>query len=390
MNVNNNSSAQIIGSEFKKIKIDDEKNILTKVDTTKQNTANQSIIKSSQINNTFKGQYKESGYDDDGPKDLGTWKFSLSNDKDTSFVLTSNNHTFVGHYNNGQGNCKITFANKVPRHIGIYKNLSANYRVTYVGSFINDQPHGNGTMTYIDGGKYEGEWEHGKCKGIGKYTYSSENNAFNEDTYEGSFEDDNFNGYGIMTYKYGVMYKGYWNKGYCAVGTYILATDGNTRVDKMPKEFQEIIYANRHKCDKYAGGWKDKQFEGKGTMFYANGDKYVGEWKNGKREGRGTLIYAHGGGEYSGGFKDDDFDGKGLLTLSNGEIKRGTFENGFLQEGQVKKIYGNNEIYEGGSKNDKRNGFGTLTFENGSVYSGIWVNDESEGYESFRKMNMPG
>lgn len=46
-------------------------------------------------------------------------------------------------------------------------------------------------------------------------------------------------------------------------------------------------YANG---DKYEGGWRDNQKNGKGTYVYANGDVYEGNWKNDLRSGEGTTL----------------------------------------------------------------------------------------------------
>ena len=43
---------------------------------------------------------------------------------------------------------------------------------TYIGTFKNKEPHGEGTFTYSDGSKYFGEWKNGKRHGQGTLTYS--------------------------------------------------------------------------------------------------------------------------------------------------------------------------------------------------------------------------
>eukprot|EP01034_Spumella_vulgaris_P033930 gene33930-41850_t len=40
----------------------------------------------------------------------------------------------------------------------------------YVGDFVDNRRHGNGTMTHSDGSVYVGEWARGKCHGQGRYT----------------------------------------------------------------------------------------------------------------------------------------------------------------------------------------------------------------------------
>ena len=43
---------------------------------------------------------------------------------------------------------------------------------TYIGTFKNKEPHGEGTFTYSNGTKYFGEWKNGKRHGQGTLTYS--------------------------------------------------------------------------------------------------------------------------------------------------------------------------------------------------------------------------
>ena len=43
---------------------------------------------------------------------------------------------------------------------------------TYIGTFKNKEPHGEGTFTYSDGSKYFGGWKNGKRHGQGTLTYS--------------------------------------------------------------------------------------------------------------------------------------------------------------------------------------------------------------------------
>ena len=46
-----------------------------------------------------------------------------------------------------------------------------NKDTVYVGELRNGVPHGEGTLTFPDGGKYVGEFKEGKIHGQGTYTY---------------------------------------------------------------------------------------------------------------------------------------------------------------------------------------------------------------------------
>jgi hypothetical protein len=103
------------------------------------------------------------------------------------------------------------------------------YKPRTVSERKDDKMHGQGTYTYSNGDKYEGEWQDDKMHGYGIYTYS------NGDKYEGEWQDDKIHGQGIYA------------------------------------------WAN---YEKYVGDFKDGKQHGQGTNTYANGDKYVGEWKD--------------------------------------------------------------------------------------------------------------
>jgi hypothetical protein len=51
-----------------------------------------------------------------------------------------------------------------------------------------------------------------------------------------------------------------------------------------------VLYHNVNgplKGDRYNGSFKNNKMDGFGVYFYKNGDKYEGEWKNDKKFGKG-------------------------------------------------------------------------------------------------------
>jgi hypothetical protein len=67
---------------------------------------------------------------------------------------------------------------------------------TYNGDKDTDgNKHGQGTLTFPDGRKYEGEWQHDKKHGKGTFTYA------NGDAYVGEYRQGNRHGKGIHTKK---------------------------------------------------------------------------------------------------------------------------------------------------------------------------------------------
>ena len=101
--------------------------------------------------------------------------------------------------------------------------------------------------------------------------------------------------------------------------------------------------------DKYVGGWKEGNRNGKGTFTFSNGSKYVGEYKDGLPNGQGSYTFGKGewdGHKYVGEYKDGIPDGLGSYTYSSGDK------------------------YVGKWKNGKRNGQGIFTFADGDHYKG--------------------
>jgi hypothetical protein len=98
---------------------------------------------------------------------------------------------------------------------------------------------------------------------------------------------------------------------------------------------------------KYVGGFKDDDFDGKGTLTQG-AERYEGPFLAGRKNGHGLLTTTEGD-RYDGDFKDDKITGFGVLTLFDGRK------------------------YEGQIQDGKPNGQGTLTDGTGT-YTGIWQN----------------
>ena len=75
----------------------------------------------------------------------------------------------------------------------------------YEGEWVNGKRNGQGTLTWSDGRKYEGEFKDGERKGHGTFT------SFEGDKYVGEFKDEKFwNG---TTYEIGGNIFGKWVNG---------------------------------------------------------------------------------------------------------------------------------------------------------------------------------
>lgn len=134
--------------------------------------------------------------------------------------------------------------------------------------------------------------------------------------YEGNFQKDKFNGYGI------------------------------------------------YKCKKYNyyGNFIDGKKNGKGKYEDLEQNRiYEGYFLNDKKHGYGEEEYSDGS-YYKGDFKNDLKNGKGIFMLD--------------KKDEEKKI----NFYNGDFKNDKIWGEGLFIWNKNKEYFGEWVNDEISGY----------
>ena len=72
-------------------------------------------------------------------------------------------------------------------------------------------PEGLGSLTYPDGGKYEGEFKDSKEHGQGTYTFGK--GKWEGDKYVGEFKDGMYHGQGTYTWSDGRKYVGEWKYG---------------------------------------------------------------------------------------------------------------------------------------------------------------------------------
>jgi hypothetical protein len=166
-----------------------------------------------------------------------------------------------------------------------------------------------GTYTYEDGSKYVGEWMHDERHGQGTLTYGP-NSEWAGDRYVGEHKDG-LHGQGTYTFASGDKY----------VGEY---KDGNQHGQGT------YTWSNG---DKYVGEWKDDNKHGQGTYTDANGNKYVGKYKDDKRYGQGTITWTDGE-KYVGMFKDGKRHGQGTYTYADGMVEEGIWKDGEFQYAQ--------------------------------------------------------
>lgn len=144
-------------------------------------------------------------------------------------------------------------------------------RSVYIGAMRDGDFNGQGTLTYPNGTRYEGEFVDGKFNGQGTITFANGNR------YEGEWVDNEFNGQGIVTLANGDRYKGTW-KGSKFAGP-MLVTKANG--DRYEGDLAHDVPNLNGRIEP----------SGRGKMTKANGDWYEGEWRGGfaDREGEAEI-----------------------------------------------------------------------------------------------------
>ena len=185
--------------------------------------------------------------------------------------------------------------------------IMSNKNTVYKGGFLIDKYHGNGILIKNKSSLY-GCWNNGICSGNVEYIMD------NEFKYNGNFENNKKNGFGIEIYQ-----------------------DGS----------------------QYEGNFVDNKKSGKGVYKFSNGEKYEGEFENDLYNGRGKYTWKTKGQKYEGEFRNGKINGKGIFNYEDGSIYSGNFVGGIKNgEGVIK--FPNNMIFYGNWMNGELNGNGYL------------------------------
>lgn len=133
----------------------------------------------------------------------------------------------------------------------------------------NGDPHGRGTIYWLNGDISSGSFKYGKLNGKGKYIWK------NGSVYQGEFKDNDIHGLG--RYFNGDLYIGYFNYGKKeGKGRYFWNLDKNL------------------KGDWYEGEYKSDKKNGYGKIYWKDGSCFEGLWKNDLKHGPGTFYEANG------------------------------------------------------------------------------------------------
>ena len=171
----------------------------------------------------------------------------------------------------------------------------------YIGEIKQDRLHGHGKFMNIQGDIIVGFFKDNCFHGYNIIERSQNNSKF-----EGQFEKNKFNGYGIEQFSDGSSYFGqYKNNEKWGLGTY---SWGNG-------------------CQ-YQGEWKKGRPNGLGIFIDNKNRYYEGEWKNGMMNGIGMFKWGDGR-KYFGRFNNDKRNGFGIYLWNNPlKIYLGFWDNG--------------------------------------------------------------
>ena len=223
---------------------------------------------------------------------------------------------------------------------------------TYFGELYNQKKNGMGILIYKNGRIFEGFWMNDLKHGNGFEFYNNGN------TYMGEYSEGKPHGQGIFKWKSGEIYEGQFNKGL--------------------KSGEGKWFGIRNEM--YSGHWENNKPHGYGIMVFSNKDVYKGEWKEGLKCGFGVTNFAKGS-IHNGYYYDWKPNGYGKYIQEKGETYEGKFMfgkmNGFGKWMQSKEKESN--LYIGIFNDNKKDGFGFFRWRNGNSYMGQFVDNEREG-----------
>ncbi|WP_372367721.1 protein kinase [Candidatus Uabimicrobium sp. HlEnr_7] len=299
------------------------------------------------------------------------------------------------------GKCQFFYGGKLQF---IYKRKN----VIYEGEWYDGLPHGQGTLEWINGDKYQGEIKNGKrsgrghmvlsCNseylgqwkdnqkhGWGTYTWGNADAKKTEDKYTGQFHNDVISGHGTLLFANGNKYTGEFHNGERTGHGAFRWTNG----EKYVGEFRNANITGQgmyfwQNGDEYVGSFHDKERTGYG-IFTSKGERYIGEFKNGVKTGKGTFIWPNGN-IYEGEFKDDTMNGHGTFIWAGGNKYIGEFKDG-QKNGEGTYTTTDGDKYEGLFKDDLKSGQGTYMWANGDIYVGKFKDDDKSGNATFMWAN---
>ena len=353
----NNQIKKIINA-FKNYK-NNTKNKKPKLNYSKTNFAYKN---KSNIDDIYNDLYKETNDNNDKNNNNNIFRSSANNPKKYNLNdnyynnLNDNDNNDNNNLENNNNNIKLKQVNNFGKEIDdkSYDILNEGFSKTIIDR------EKNFCIKYFDNGSvYIGQTKNDKCNGHGKYisTKGDITNGFFKDNYlqgyelierkrnnaifEGEFDKNKFNGYGIENFEDGSTYYGqYKNNEKSGIGTYAWSDGSNYQGEWINGLPNGTGIFNDNKNRVYEGEWRYGKMNGIGLFKWDDGRKYIGLFSDDKREGFGIFFWSRPLKIYLGFWVNGLQNGVGKIFTS-------TKEKYYLwEEGKILKKISNNKEFD--------------------------------------------
>jgi len=219
-------------------------------------------------------------------------------------VLRINNQKYIGEFSNGFVEGFGYWTTLIPPDSNDQPQI-----LRTKGMFWKGFPHGDIVRVYSNGVGYKGQMFLGKRHGTGTEIDISQNYI-----YIGEWFDDMKNGNGTLTFLNGTQYQGeFSNNALNGIGKF-LSHDGSTTFygnvsNGVPQHYGAFTDSEKF----YLGEFKDAKFHGNGILRKKNGENYVGEFAQGSFEGFGEYSWSNES-VYVGFWKNGTMNGWGYFV----------------------------------------------------------------------------
>ncbi|XP_042207707.1 alsin-like isoform X2 [Homarus americanus] len=260
----------------------------------------------------------------------------------------------------------------IPRAPPLVRNAAytftknAQYKdATYSGQWFCGKLHGEGTMTWPDGRRYEGQFRQSVYHGPGRLEVPSTGGVT---IYEGTWKNGKLEGKGIIRYANKDVYIGLLHES---------QPHGHGELKKGRFSSQAASI--------YTGEWSNGVKHGYGVLDeIVKGEKYLGMWQNSNRHGPGMVVTMNGV-YYEGNFYQNKLTGFGLMMFEDRTYYEGELGVGGTFAGKGSLHYPSGDTIEGTFTGNWEDGIKI----NGMLQKGVGgASDDENVPASFGKLSV--
>jgi len=237
--------------------------------------------------------------------------------------------------------------------------------VFFEGKWENDQPNGYGIMKFPHSGdRHEGNYRQGKRDGLGVFLWA------NGDKYSGHFKQGVMHGYGRFEWVTGDVYNGDFCEGKAEGDGFKIYADGRKSYGMFSNSLEHgWIKETWPDGDSYNGFVEENQISGYGCFDWLKGDRYEGQWKDEVFHGLGCYTLISGSGmdkkvtDMRGNFEKGEFRGLGYYKSEESDFEYfGEFKKDKEELAWAHIEYDNGIHYDGDTLQLNRQGQGQLSY----------------------------